>query len=97
MRHKMTLVKGKGYVYEIDVPSDGFIAFQILQHGDYGRIIHPDSPDAGARDKFNTVGPDYSSNCWKVGKYMEEQGGHYEVCLEEATASSPMKVSWSRK
>jgi polyketide synthase-associated protein len=96
-RHKMKYAPGRGYVIEIDVPSDGFVAFQILQSGDWGRVFHPDTPEAGARDEYVTKGPSsFSSNCWKVGKYMEEQGGHYEVCLETGLGDVP-KVTWQRK
>jgi hypothetical protein len=97
MRHKMTRAQGRGFVIEVDVPTDGFIAFQILVGGEYGRVLHPDIADAGARDEYVLKGPSsYSTNCWKVGKLMEEQGGHYEVCLE-TPPGEPMKVTWARK
>lgn len=89
---------GERYMCPIEIPSGGSVNFQILEEGDRGKVLHPSMEDAGSKDTYNVMGPTlYGSDLsWKIGKYLEEQGGVYEVQLE-VRGQRLFNVVWVRR
>mmetsp|Transcript_106072 Transcript_106072/g.300088 ORF Transcript_106072/g.300088 Transcript_106072/m.300088 type:complete len:1165 (-) Transcript_106072:187-3681(-) len=96
-RHRMVW-DGEHYIHRIEIPGGGSVNFQILQDGHRDKVLHPSMEDAGSKDTFRIVGPSvYGSDMsWKIGKYIEEQGGVYEVQLD-IKHQVPTAVAWVRR
>jgi len=89
------------FIYPMEVSKDGWDYFQLLQDGNWDRVVYPSEEDAGLNDKYEIVGPDPNKDAksWQIGKSGKESatpGSHFVICVSLDDRGKVSRVSWEK-
>jgi len=63
------------FVFPMEVGTDGWECFQLLQNSSWKAVVYPSMEEAGAKDSYQVCGPDAGGEgkSWQIGKTEEEK------------------------
>lgn len=91
---------GTAFTYNIEMGINHKESFQILENGDWLRMLYPERPDSGTLDEARVLGPNDRgyANSWIIGKDEVDhahEGCHFEIRLV-VERGQPVSVTWKR-